>query len=95
MWREKAKKLYFLEKKTITDIAKELGKSRKTISLFLNSTKNIQEEKQKRKELSQKKKKEAKAAKRRNRSRTGEIHPGILKREHEIAVQILSREKYY
>ena len=50
-WKDKAYELYFVEHRKINDIAKLIGKSRQSVSAFLN-TKNIDAEKERRKDIS-------------------------------------------
>ncbi|MGP1488974.1 MAG: hypothetical protein ACTTIX_07180, partial [Peptoanaerobacter stomatis] len=60
-WKDKAYMLYFIEHRKINDIAKLIGKSRQSVSAFLN-TKNIDEEKEKRKAVSKIKQRESNKA---------------------------------
>ena len=95
-WKDKAYELYFTEHRKINDIAKLIGKSRKSVSDFLN-TKNIAEEKTKRKEVSKNrqriKNKEHMTKMRKNKNYI--IENALLKRQHIIDVNVLSRERHF
>lgn len=99
MWKEQARRLYIEENKQINEIANILNKSRKTISAFLNAQKDINEIKNKRKE---KKETERKVYKRNwDRENRNQINYDdalvegyLMRRSHDIASNILSREKY-
>lgn len=89
-WHEKAAQLYFSEHKTIIEVAAAVGKTRQTVSAFLNSQKELWEREQKyRREESQKRRKAQKY--------WWEFHNRIginLAKEHEQAVRELSAERY-
>lgn len=95
-WKDKAYELYFTEHRKINDIAKLIGKSRQSVSDFLN-TKNIAEEKTKRKEVSKNrqriKNKEHMTKMRKNKNYI--IENALLKRQHIIDVNVLSRERHF
>lgn len=96
-WKDKAYELYFVEHRKINDIAKLIGKSRQSVSAFLN-TKNIDAEKERRKDISKiKQKKSNKANMRRVRrdSKSLLIEYALLKRQHIIDVNVLSRERHF
>ena len=96
-WKDKAYELYFVEHRKINDIAKLIGKSRQSVSAFLN-TKNIDAEKERRKDISKiKQKKSNKANMRRVRrdSKSLLIEYALLKRQHIIDVNVLSRESHF
>lgn len=92
-WNEKALNLYGKGKK-INEIATELKLSRKTISKYINSLpcSTLSLAKDKRKEISSERRKEQKKA---YRDRTTESEKAQLKRQHEIDVIVLSRERYF
>lgn len=94
-WKEKAKDLYFIEHKIINDIAKMLGKSRKTISTFLSTQADFEQEKERRKLANKKNRIEYKKDwEKKNRQNSNVIDGYLLKRQHEIDVRVLSSEKY-
>lgn len=92
-WNEKAIYMYG-EGKKINEIATELELSRKTISKYINSLpcSILSAAKEKRREISSEKRKKQKKA---YRDRTSEVEKAQLKRQHEIDVLVLSREKYF
>ena len=95
-WKNTAYHLYFVEHKKINEISKIVGKSRQSVSAFLN-TKNIAEEKTKRKEVSKNrqriKNKEHMTKMRKNKNYI--IENALLKRQHIIDVNVLSRERHF
>lgn len=92
-WNEKALNLYS-EGKKINEIATELKLSRKTISKYINSLpcSTLSSAKDKRKKISSEKRKKQKKS---YRDRTTEVEKARLKRQHEIDVLVLSRERYF
>ena len=95
-WKEKVHKLYFEEHKKINEIAEIIGKSRKTISKYLNSLSGIKTEKEDRKKNTKEKRK---IYQRRwdmlHRTLSEEDEQRIMRRSHDVASAILSAEKYY
>lgn len=96
-WKKEVHKLYFKEHKKINEIAQMIGKSRKTISKYLNSLSGIKMEKQNRKNISKEKRK---LYQRRwdmlHRTKLSEEdEQRIMRRSHDVASAILSAEKYY
>lgn len=96
-WKKEVHKLYFEEHKRINEIAEIIGKSRKTISKYLNSLSGIKMEKQNRKNISKEKRK---LYQRRwdmlHRTKLSEEdEQRIMRRSHDVASAILSAEKYY
>ena len=96
MWQERAKALFFMEKKSIKEISKLLLKSEKTIQNYFKKLPEYKQEKEKRKKANrQNRKAYQKQWDRQNRvDRYTNISGESLKREHDIAAIILSREKY-
>lgn len=96
MWQEQAKALFFMEKKSIREISIMLLKSEKSIYRYLKKLPEYKQEKEKRKKAnSQKRKAYQKQWDRKNRvDRYANISGESLKREHDLAAIILSREKY-
>lgn len=98
-WQEQAKALFFIEHLRMTEIAEIVKKSRETISRFISSCEGYEEEKAFRKSRSIIQRKEyRKEWDRKNRSTLNPAAMAIskesLRREHELAVRILSSEKY-
>ncbi|NDO47035.1 hypothetical protein [Clostridium sp. MD294] len=96
MWQERAKALFFMEKKSIREISIMLLKSEKSIYRYLKKLPEYKQEKEKRKkENRQKRKAYQKQWDRQNRVEGyTNINGESLKREHDLAAIILSREKY-
>ena len=96
MWQERAKALFFMEKKSIKEISKMIFKSEKTIQNYFKKLPEYKQEKEKRKkENRQKRKAYQKQWDRQNKvERYTNINGESLKREHDLAAIILSREKY-
>lgn len=90
-WQDEALKLY-KEGKKITDISSLIGKSRKTVSSYINSLDCTPLLKEERKEISKVRRTEQK---KQYRDKTTEAQKAMLKRQHDIDVIVLSREKYY
>ena len=96
MWQERAEALFFMEKKSIREISIMLLKSEKSIYRYLKKLPEYKQEKEKRKKANrQKRKAYQKQWDRQNRvERYTNINGESLKREHDLAAIILSREKY-
>lgn len=98
MWQERAKALFFMEKKSIKEISRLLLKSEKTIQNYLKKLPEYKQEKEKEKRKKanrQNRKAYQKQWDRQNRvDRYTNISGESLKREHDVAAIILSREKY-
>ena len=96
-WKDKAYELYFTEHKKINEISKIVGKSRQSVSAFLN-TKNILAEKEKRKAASTIKQRESNKANMRKVRRNIDsafVESALIKRQHIIDVNVLSRERHF
>ena len=96
-WKDKAYELYFTEHKKINEISKIVGKSRQSVSAFLN-TKNILAEKEKRKTASSIKQRESNKANMRKVRRNIDsafVESALIKRQHIIDVNVLSRERHF
>lgn len=95
-WKDKAYELYFKEHKKINEISKIVGKSRQSVSAFLN-TKNIAEEKTRRKEVSKNRQriKNKEHMKKMRKNKNYIIENALLKRQHIIDVNVLSRERHF
>ena len=96
-WKDKAYELYFAEHKKINEISKIVGKSRQSVSAFLN-TKNIIAEKEKRKTASRIKQRESNKAnmkKVRRNIDSAFVESALIKRQHIIDVNVLSRERHF
>ncbi|MEY8322216.1 hypothetical protein AAK894_14280 [Lachnospiraceae bacterium 46-61] len=96
MWQEQAKALFFMEKKSIQEISKIILKSKKSIYSYFKKLPEYKQEKENRKISNGKKRKEYQRQwDRQNRSdRYTNINEESMKREHDIAAMILSRERH-
>lgn len=96
-WRKEASRLFFEERKSIVEIAMIIGISRKSISTYLQEVPGYSEERQRRKAENSKNRKEyQKTWDRKNRSggRYTSISSDTMRREHDLAALILSRERH-
>ena len=96
-WKKEAIKLFFEEKKSIVEIAMKVGVSRKSISTYLQEVPGYSEERQRRKEENGKNRKEYQREwdrKNRSGSRYTSISSDTMRREHDLAALILSRERH-
>ena len=96
MWQERAKALFFMEKKSIKEISRLLLKSEKTIQNYFKKLPEYQQEKEKRKKANRQNRKEyQKQWDRQNRAeRYTSISGESIRREHDIAAMILSAERH-
>lgn len=96
-WKMRAKKLFFDEKRSLQEIAEETGISRQSISAYLNTLPEYQKERKERKEKNAIRRREYKKEKNRQyrEEYRNRITPETIRREHDIAVMILSHEKYH
>lgn len=90
-WKTEALKLYQTGSK-ITDIAKRIGKSRKTISKYINSLPDLTAINAARRDAGIKKRREYK---RNWKRRSSDVDAALMKRQHNIDVMVLSRERYF
>ncbi len=92
-WKEKAKALFFMEKMSIAEISKRIGISRKSITNYLKLQPNYRNERERRKSENQENRK--KYIKQWSKTKRYEVIDGeTLKREHDLAAYILSRERH-
>lgn len=96
-WREESFRMFFQEGLTINEISEETGISRQSISAYLKLQPGYDGEKQRRRDSNAVRRREYK--KQKNREYRSAAHDEVtaetMKREHDIAADILSREKYY
>lgn len=97
-WKEKASK-YYMDGLKISDIALLLDVSRQSVSAFLKSQPGFLQEKERRKKENARKRRIYKTDKQRSyRAEQGislQVSAETMKREHELAVLELSRERYH
>ena len=94
-WRKEAGRLFFIQKKCINEIAKDLGKSRRSVQGHLSRQFGYEEEKRARSAQKAAARKEYQRQwDREHRLRGSEITSETIRREHDLAAMILSYEKY-
>lgn len=95
-WKEQAKALFFVEHMNITEIAAVVGRSRQTVSAYVNACDGYGDEMA----LRAKRGADARRAYQRNWDREnrarryGQISGDTIRREHETAARILSGEQF-
>lgn len=94
-WRKKAGSLFFESGMRIGDIAAYLGVSRQAVSGYLKNLPGYAAEQERRKAAGRERRKEYKRQKNRQYRGSMEVTGETLRREHDVAALILSREKYY
>lgn len=96
-WKTRAKALFLIEKLTINQISDVLEIHRNTVSKYLRSIPEYEEEKEQRKFENHLKRAEYKRIWQKEKRNTisGRVDADTLKRDHEMAVAELSREKYH
>lgn len=96
-WRAETRRHYFLNQLNINQVAELVGKSRKTVSKYLATLNCFEMEKERRKNANAERRKDYKRDWDRKNRNTINMRPSgdTLRREHELAVQELSRERYY
>ena len=96
-WKGQAQRLFFEEGKSIVDIAAQLGISRKSISAHLCALPGYARERQRRKEENRKRRREYQKnwdREKRSAGRYTAVNGDTMRREHDLAAIILSKEKY-
>ena len=94
-WRAAAREQFFKEHKSIGEIARITGISRQSLSGFLKGLPGYKNERDQRKERNAFARKEYKREKNREYRAMGAITAETIRREHNVAALILSREKYH
>ncbi len=93
-WRKQAEHLFFDCKKSIVEIEKQTGVSRRTLSPYLRQLPGYEKERERRKKANAESRKEYKRQWDRSYRSMGNVTGETIKREHDMAAVILSREKY-
>lgn len=94
-WQRQAEALFFIDRLGICEIAEIVHKSRETVSRYITACDGYADEMTARKKWSTENRKEYQRQwDRENRHRYNNIGGETMKREHEIAVMILSHEKF-
>lgn len=96
-WKQEARDCFFESHMSIEDISSYIGISRQSISGYLKTLPGYKEEKERRKIVKRENRKEYKREKNREyrASYGGGITAETIRREHDVAALILSREKYH
>lgn len=94
-WRVSAREKFFGEHKSIEEIAGDTGISRQSISAYLKKLPGYREERERRKAGNAAARKEYKREKKREYRAMGAITAETIRREHDVAAMLLSREKYH
>lgn len=96
-WKGRAKALFLIEKVNISQIADVVGVTRQTVSKYIKSLPEYEDEAARRKQQSRINRVVYKSEWQRNKRNTisHEITGDTLRRDHEQAVIELSREKYH
>lgn len=96
-WKEEASHMYFRCGVAINEISAATGVSRQSVSAYLKQQPGYRAEKQRRKEDNISKRREYKAEKNRQYRSAAreEVTAETMRREHDIAAAILSRERYH
>lgn len=96
-WRQQAKELFFTGHFSIEGIAAVTGVSRKSLSAYLRALPGYEDERRRRKAANAAGRQAYKNQKNREyrASGVGCITPETIRREHDMAAVILSREKYF
>ncbi len=94
-WREKARELYLESGMKVGEVAAYLEISRQSVSAYLKSLPEYKTECERRKGASALRRKEYKRKKNQEYRMQDAVTGETLRREHDVAAMILSREKYY
>lgn len=94
-WRADAREQFFREHKSIAEIAGTTRISRQSISGYLKMLPGYREERERRKMRNAIARREYKREKNREYRAMGAITAETIRREHDVAAMVLSREKYY
>ena len=95
-WQEQAKALFFIEKKTIKEVSQDIYKSERSIRQYLKTLPQYKKEREKRKTENREKRKtyQRQWDGENRKNRYNRIDAESLRREHDLAAIILSKEKY-
>ena len=96
-WKAEARRRYLIDKLNIGQTAELIGVSRKSVSQYLSTLHCFEMEKERRKQANAIQRKEYQRDwDRKNRNTINmNVTGDTLRREHELAVMELSRERYY
>lgn len=94
-WRAAAREMFFDGHRSIEEIARDTHVTRQSISAYLKKLPGYREERERRKTRNAAARKEYKREKNREYRAMGAITAETIRREHDMAAVILSREKYH
>ena len=94
-WKEKASELFFESKMGIGEIAAYLDISRQSVSGYLKHLPGYGAELERRKAVNRERRKEYKKERNRQYRACMAVTGETLRREHDIAALVLSREEYH
>lgn len=94
-WRERAKEMYFESGMRVGDIAAYLDVSRQSVSGYIKSLPEYETEREKRRQAGAARRKEYKRRKNQEYRHQDGVTGETMRKEHDMAALILSREKYY
>lgn len=94
-WRADAREQFFDAHKSIGEIARITGVSRQSISGYLKRLPGYKDERDRRKRQNAAARKEYKREKNREYRAMGAVTAETIRREHDMAALVLSREKYH
>ena len=94
-WRAAASEAFFDRHKSIEEITRETGVTRQSISAYLKKLPDYQEERERREAGNAAARKDYKRQKNREYRAMGAITAETIRREHDVAALVLSREKYH
>ena len=93
-WKERARELYFESGMRVGDIAVYLDVSRQAVSGYITSLPGYQTERERRRQTGATKRKEYKRRKNQEYRHQDRVTGETMRKEHDMAALILSREKY-
>lgn len=94
-WKERAREMYFESGMKVGDIAAYLSVSRQAVSGYISSLPGYRPERERRRQAGAARRKEYKRKKNQEYRHQDSITGETLRKEHDVAALILSREKYY
>lgn len=93
-WKERAREMYFESGMRVGDIAAYLDVSRQAVSGYITSLPEYQTERERRRQTGAAKRKEYKRRKNQEYRHQDRVTGETMRKEHDMAALILSREKY-
>lgn len=93
-WKERAREMYFESGMRVGDIAVYLDVSRQAVSGYITPLPGYQTERERRRQTGATKRKEYKRRKNQEYRHQDRVTGETMRKEHDMAALILSREKY-